>query len=57
MQIRKRNEAWDCFNYAYISFISLNANLDKIKDSLDTKPQKKPQRTQIKKNFITNWRD
>ena len=57
VQIRKRNEAWDCFNYAYISFISLNANLDKIKESLETKPQTKPQRTQIKKNFITNWRD
>ncbi len=57
VQIRKRNEAWDCFNYAYISFISLNANLDKIKESLQTKPKEQPQRTKIKKNFITNWRD
>lgn len=57
VQIRKRNEAWDCFIYAYISFVSLNADLDKIKSSLEKKPTKQPQRTRIKNNFITNWRD
>jgi phage terminase large subunit GpA-like protein len=57
VQVRKRNEAWDCLVYAYASFISLNANLEKIKESLDKAPKQQKNKPTFKKNFITDWRD
>jgi phage terminase large subunit GpA-like protein len=57
VQVRKRNEAWDCLVYAYASFISLNANLEKIKESLEQAPKQQKNKPTFKKNFITDWRD
>jgi len=41
-QIRARNEALDCAVYAFASYASLNANLERIAQRMETQSEKAP---------------
>jgi len=58
VKTRTRNEALDCLVYGYASFIGLNADLNKVKDRIDSQEENKvtKKKLMIQNNFVNSWK-